>query len=421
MRIAFIGNCQVESFAVSARHMLDGAEISVFDYSQTYSRSEEARRRFVLGLHSTDLVFAQTATFSHTSEHDLRDVLGDRLVTIANFYFRGLFPDSCYVGTFAARLDTPSALHNVVVLDGFRRGLSQEAVCARLDGAGWDALGVADAWSSSVAEMRAREAGGVLDVPLGELMEEACRRYPAFLTMNHPSGRLITEYFSKVLDHVGLRYRRPAENTYPDALARHDMVPIHDFVAERHELPYRTRQSWKINALGGAVSREDYVGACYKAYAQQKPESLLVHSPTDLVASLRQSAFRHLVEDGGVETARDQMLSEAVRRSREGRLAISLAQMLRPLETAVAELQAVVAQPDPRDAAMEPRFQELADRLQRVEEAARLAEAAGRADVLASVARLRDRAENLHRLLRLAVGLAVTAVLLELGRLIFAR
>ncbi len=420
MRIAFIGNCQVESFAVSARHMLGDAEISVFDYSQSYSRDEEARRRYALGLHSTDYVFAQTATFTHTSEHDLRELLGDRLVTIANFYFRGLFPDSCYVGDFTARLDAPSTLHSVIVLDGFRRGLSEEAVCANFSNASLAALGLADSWSSSMAEMRAREAGGVLDVRLGDLMEEACRRYPAFLTMNHPSGRLVTEYFCKVLDHVGLRYRRPAEDTYPDALARHDMVPIHDFVAELYELPYRTQQSWKINALGGATSREDYVSACFAAYAQQDPAKLLVHSPTDLVAALRASAFRHLVEHDGAAAARHQCVPDMSRRSRESRLSGSLAHALQPLGTLLAGVSAA-AQPRATAGTTDSGLQGLTERLRTMEQAARQAEAASRADILAGIGGLRDRLDGLHRLARLAVGLAVLVLVLELAHLLLAR
>ena len=419
MRIAFIGNCQVESFAVSARHMLEDAEISVFDYSQMYSRDEEARRRYVLGLHSTDYVFAQTATFTHTSEHDLREILGNRLVTIANFYFRGLFPDTCYVGDFAARLDLPSTLHSVIVLDGFRRGLSEEAVCARFSSASLDAMGLADAWSSSMAEMRAREANGVLDVPLGELMEEACRRYPAFLTMNHPSGRLITEYFAKVLDHLGLRYSLPAEAPHPDALARHDMVPIHDFVAERHGLPYRTQQSWKINALGGATSREDYVKACFEAYAQHDPVSLLVHSTTDLVASLRQSAFRHLVEHDSAAAARHQGLPGTSRRSWERKFSGSLVQALQPLETLVAGLSA--AEPRAMAETIDARLQYLTNRLRVMEQATHQGEAAARAEILASVGSLHDRLDSLHRFVRLAVGLAVMALVLELVHLVFAR
>ena len=49
MRIAFVGNCQVESCAVSAKYMLDAAEISMFDYSQPYSKNEEERRRYAGG------------------------------------------------------------------------------------------------------------------------------------------------------------------------------------------------------------------------------------------------------------------------------------------------------------------------------------------------------------------------------------
>ena len=424
MRIAFIGNCQVESLAVSARHMLDHAQTSIFDYSQLYSRDAEARRRYVLGLHSTDYVFAQTATFSHTSEHELREVLGDRLVIIANFYFRGLFPDTCYVGDFHARLDTPSTLHSVLVLDGYRRGLSEEAVCARFDGATLDAMGLGEAWSSSMAEMRAREAGGVLDVPAADMVEAAARSYPAFLTMNHPSGRLVTEYFSAVLDHVGLAHRTPAEDSYPDALARHDMVPIHDFVAERHGLAYRTRQCWKVNSLGGAVSREDYVAACYRAYAQLDPARLLVHSPTDLVAALRRSAYRHLVEHDGADAARNPSLPDPARRSREGRFAASLATAMQPLAASAAEVFAAVEAVHAAAATIGPGVQALADSLDARDQALRRAasvKAATRTEMRASVNDLRDRVDEVHRLVRLAVGFAGLAVAAELVRLAVGR
>ncbi len=420
MRIAFIGNCQVESLAVSARHMLDGAEVSIFDYSQPYSRDAEVRRRYVLGLHSTDYVFAQTAVFSHTSEHDLRAVLGDRLVTIANFYFRGLFPDTCYVGDFNTRLDAPSTLHSVIVLDGFRRGLSEDAVCARFDGATLDAMELGHAWSSSAAETRAREANGVLDVPVGDVVEAAARRYPAFLTMNHPSGRLVTEYFAKVLDHLGLPYRTPDEDSYPDALARHDMVPIHDVVAERHGLAYRTRQCWKVNSLGGAVSREDYVAACYRAYAQLDPARLLVHSPTDLVASLRGSAYRHLVEPGSADAAR---LPEPARRSPDRRSAASFATAVQPLEASLAGVSVAVEKVHAAAATVGPGVQALADRLDARDEALRRAAseaAAARAELRASVNDVGDRVDALYRLVRLAVGLAGLAVAAELVRFVAA-
>ena len=428
MRVAIIGNCQVESFAVAAEHMLDGPEISIFDYSQTYSRSEEDRRRYVLGLHSTDYVFAQTATFSHTSEHDLREVLGDRLVTIANFYFRGLFPDTCYIGDFHARLEKPSTLHSVIVLDGFRRGLSEEAVCDRFRSITLDELGLGEAWASSLVEMRAREAGGVLDVPVGDLMEEACRRYPAFLTMNHPSGRLVTQYFSKVLDHLGVSHRLPAEGTYPDALARHDMLPIYDFVAERHELSYRTGQSWKVNSLGGAVSREDYVAACYQAYAKQDPASLLIHSPTDMVASLRASPYRYLVEPDMTESTRNFRLPMVGRRSRDRRFSTALTHSLHPVQASIVEVSAFVhdasaaAQRARSEAeAIGPKLEHLASHLENDARRRATADIKAGEDIVASLHSLRDRVDGLHRLVRLALFLTILPVLAELARLLFAR
>ncbi len=82
MRIALIGNCQVQSLSVAARLMLDDVVLKTFDYSEAYSRDEENRKRFAAKLDDVDYVFAQTALLSYTSKKDLRPVLGDRLVIL---------------------------------------------------------------------------------------------------------------------------------------------------------------------------------------------------------------------------------------------------------------------------------------------------------------------------------------------------
>jgi hypothetical protein len=298
MKIALIGNCQVQSLAISAALMIAGVEIETFDYSQSYARDEERRKQFASTLKSFDYVFAQTALLSFTSEKDLRPILGDKLVTIANFYFRGLFPDSCYVGDYATRLEEPAAVNSLLVLDAFRRGLTEQAACQSFTLDAFERLGLLDAWHSSMAEMRKREANNVVDIPAADFMEDAARRYHSFLTMNHPTARLLTEYFGKVLDHVGIAHRVPAPGSYPDALADHDTNPIHDCIADYYHLHYRTLQFWRINSLGRSfTNREDYVAACYAAYRRADPATLVAHSPTDMVASLLNSTHRYLADN----------------------------------------------------------------------------------------------------------------------------
>ena len=288
MHIALIGNCQVQTLAVVAGRMLDDATIHVFDYSEAYSHDEFARLAFAEEVSCCDYIFTQTALLSHTNERDLRERYGNKVVTIANFYFRGLFPDSCYVGGFGHRLDRPSSVNSIIVLDAFRRGLSADQAMAAFRIDTLHRLGLLDAWQSSMAEMRRREANNVVDVPGAVLMEDACRSYPAFLTMNHPSAPLLCDYLSKVFDTVGVRHSHINALSFPDPLAHHDTTPVLDMVAEHQRLPYRTAQRWKINSLDQRfVGLEEYVSAFYAAYRAVDPRSLLVHSPTDVVPRLR--------------------------------------------------------------------------------------------------------------------------------------
>jgi hypothetical protein len=298
LRIALIGNCQVQSLSACAAAMLDAQEILVFDYSEPYSRDEAQRQAFADRLGTCDWIIAQTASMSHTSELDLRPRYGGKLITIANFYFRGLFPDSCYIGDFSHRLQAPLTVHSVVVLDAFLRGLSAKAAVKHLNIETMQRLELLDAWDSSMAEMRSRESTGTVDVPAADMLEDACRRYPAFLTMNHPSAPLLSDYLHRVFACAGIKHREINALNMADPLAHHDTTPILDEVAEHLRLPYRVSQRWKINSLGARyVDREEFVCACYDAYRLAPPGSLLVHSPVDLVAALRSDPRRAYLVD----------------------------------------------------------------------------------------------------------------------------
>ena len=288
MRVAFIGNCQVQTLAVLSRVMLDASEIRVFDYSEPYSRIEANRQRFAENLTDCDWIFAQTALLNYTSERDLRPIYGGKLITIANFYFRGLFPDSCYIGDYSHRVSDPIAVNSILVLDAYRRGLSEAGALRQFAIDVVERLGLLDAWPSSMDEMRRREANGSVDVRAADLMEEACRQYPAFLTMNHPGAPLLADYLRQVFSFAGINHGHVNALKVVDPLAEHDTTPILDEVAEHYRLPYRVSQKWKINAMGRRfIGREEFIAVCYEAYRRCDPERLLVHSPTDLVAALK--------------------------------------------------------------------------------------------------------------------------------------
>ena len=286
-RLAFLGNCQVQSFSVIAPLLVDDAEVRAFDYADPATHNDASRAAFADGLADADLIFAQTTGMSHTGHRELRARYPGRVVTIANFYFRGLFPDSIYVGAFGERISYPSTMNSLVVLDAFRRGLteSQAECCFNRDNL--QRLGVFSAWAASIAEMRRREDPAEVDVPAAALIDEACHRYPAFLTMNHPTVTLLADYLGRAFVHAGLRPRTLNAAMVPDPLRQHDETPVLDAVAEHYGLPYRTTQRWRVYSQTARwIDRSEYVGHCYHAYRGTDVDRLRVHSPTDLVAQL---------------------------------------------------------------------------------------------------------------------------------------
>ena len=392
MRIALIGNCQVQTMALLAGRMLDGAEIRVFDYSQAYSRDEATRARFADGLGDCDLILVHTAHLSHTGERDLRPRYGGRMLTVANFYFRGLFPDSCYIGDFAHRLDAPLTVHSVLVLDAFRRGLSEEEALLQFDIEAMARLGLLDAWDASMEEMRRREAHGTVDVPAAAMMEEACRTYPAFLTMNHPSVLLVADYLARVFDHAGLRQRPAAAHALPDPLAEHDTTPVLDEVAEYLGLPWRATQRWKLHSAGKRhIDRREFVAACYEAYRAEPAARLLVHSPTDLVAAFAADpAHEYLVRADAVPPAGARPPPPAGARAAGPSVPVTLivreevARAVRPLAVALADIRLHTHKAHSFLEVIDPKVERLAHRLDQVE-AREAAAAAAAAAALAPV------------------------------------
>jgi hypothetical protein len=283
-RIGFLGNCQIQTMAMLAPLMVDGAETVCLDYSMAESRDESYRLAFADQLETCDFVFAQLAAFSVTNHAELRARFGGKVVTMANFYFRGLFPDSCYVGAFGKRLEEPSMVNSVVVLDAFLQGATPEEAMGAFNKENYQRLGLLDAWTLSMREMRQRESAGSVDVPGADIMEQACLCYPAFLTMNHPSIVLLADYLSAVFVKGGLAHRQVNAAALKDPLAHHDTTPVDDVIAQVLQLPYRGSQRWRINALGSRfIDREEFIARFYTTYAKTPRETLLVHSPTDLV------------------------------------------------------------------------------------------------------------------------------------------
>ena len=197
----------------------------------------------------------------------------------------------------------------------------------------------------------------------------------------------------------------PPPGTYPDALADHDMTPIYDFVADHYRLEYRTAQTWTLNSLGrGFTSRADYTAAFYSAYNQADPATLVVHSPTDMVASLLESPHRYLVDGAALPSTATRCRTDTAGESRAAALTHrQLALALRPLKERLDETATFIHKVHSFAQIMDPKVERLTQDLS--------AEARQQLELRASV-------QGLAKRMLVLTGLVLILILIELANLI---
>lgn len=281
--VGVVGNCQGESIAFLLQEILPDIEVLCFDVADPEAALKDpGLDAFVEALARTDGIFVQPNRAGPLSHVALKAAYPEKTFVIGNFYFRGLHPDLCYVGAVADRFQEPSLYHSLIVLDSFRRGLSEKKACRRFCDEGFAELGLWDAWETSLDELRRRDEA--LDFPIADLVETYCHERQGFLTINHPTLGLLTHYIGAVLREMGYALTLMNIGAIEDPLTRHDVPPVWDAVAEHNGLPYRTTQKWMIFRWGRRfLDLPTYVEKCYAAYRTAPQNRLKVHSPLDML------------------------------------------------------------------------------------------------------------------------------------------
>ena len=296
LKIGIIANCQSQTLAVLTQHMLPQAKTTVLDLSSPDSRDETYRKQLCESMHDHDFIFIQTHDLTYSNEQAMRESCRGQVIKIANFFFRGLHPDMCMLGDFDSRVDIFSRNHSVVILDGYLRGLSAQQTIESFTSENYKRLGLFDAWEASLSEMRTRDTS--VDFPASHLIEESVRRYPAFLTMNHPTLRLMYDYFHGVLNGLEVKHNQIDISRIADPMNVHDITGVMDIVCEHHNLPYRTSETWRIEAFNRQYLKiPQLVEAFFRAYQDIAIEDLCIHSPLDMVAKFKENAsLRFLID-----------------------------------------------------------------------------------------------------------------------------
>ncbi|WP_404711729.1 WcbI family polysaccharide biosynthesis putative acetyltransferase [Sphingomonas sp. MMS24-J13] len=281
MRIGLIGNCQVQTLEAVLGVMLPGSIFSVLDFSKPEWQDAAKREVFSGQLSECDIVFAHPNVYSHVSTEELRNLLGKKLALIGNFYFRGYFPDICYIGGIGKRLPNLLSYHSIVVVRSYLLGQTPEQCLADFSEKKYSEFGFFEDWKISLEALRGRDA--TVDYPIADLVEEFAVDRQIFHTVNHPTIDLIAYYLSDVCKKLGLQI--PATRLWmtADPLYEYGMPPVFDFLAGHHNLRFRSTQFYKMSGAQ-FITADAFIRGSYRQYdiANLREEPIAISSPGEL-------------------------------------------------------------------------------------------------------------------------------------------
>ncbi len=212
MKIALIGNCQIEPLGKILRLLLPGVELpmlpSVHQITPAYYSQVEAC------LASADWVIGQFITESYNVEmvrtNVLRERFGERLIVWPNAYFSSYAPeydvihDSDYLNFTGPLFD----YHSEKIVLAFLKGLSvDDTVRFITEPSSFDERQYGRSVEKNLTELREREIN--TDIIISDYIEMSFMTQRLFFIMNHPAASVLVELATKILNRMSI----PAEFT----------------------------------------------------------------------------------------------------------------------------------------------------------------------------------------------------------------
>ncbi|MCB1380757.1 MAG: hypothetical protein KDK89_20670 [Alphaproteobacteria bacterium] len=160
------------------------------------------------GLRKCDLVLAQSVSDNYPTRFvrlvNLRQELGDKVLSWPNIFFKGQCPDICYARLpGGGRILGPlGEYQSSVSLNAWRRGLEVKDVVTAYRKGGDLISDYASVPAQSLQELADRER--TLDTAISDYIAEQWRREELFFTFNHPRLKLLEMLAERILAKAGV-------------------------------------------------------------------------------------------------------------------------------------------------------------------------------------------------------------------------
>jgi len=182
--------------------------------------------------------------FGPLSVNQIKQTFASRnVILVPNFFFSGLHPDLTYLGDMGQRVVGPlSEYHSKLVLLGYVSGLSPEDTEALFNEEVYSRLGFFREYEKSLGESYRRDEQ--LSVTFSQEMEGLLKRELCFLSVNHPTSFLLSEFCSKLARELEARGIGEFANwpggsaTLVNYLAKNVIFPVYPEIVRYHNLGF---------------------------------------------------------------------------------------------------------------------------------------------------------------------------------------
>jgi len=267
------GNCQAEAVRrILSTHAGFAREYQLLRVPAVHEITERQLALIKRRLPVVDVLIAQQVKDGYRDMELGTDQLIEHLRPDARVvrwpvaYYEGLHPFLAYINLGSPiAVDAPiTSYHDVRIIYAAQQGWGVERTVEFLRDFHVDPAWIRDTAEGSLVELARREER--LDVKLSGAIADPAVHLHSFMTVNHPSNRLITEVAKQTLDHLGIANSEvvlEARQTYLD----HLMAPREPQVLAALGLDGSSTQSdWIVH--GTAVPLRDVVEAHLAQYAE---------------------------------------------------------------------------------------------------------------------------------------------------------
>lgn len=267
-RIVVIANCHCLPIAKILSLGLSGYSCEFIDVN-FLDREPFLSRVHNLIADPADFVFSfpLSARWKGLDMETLRAVYGNKFVTFTNIHFDGLHPDITYIGQMGARVQGfLSDYHSKLILYSYASGRTVIECLDLFNNADYGKIGYLSAFDTAQANLLDRD--GECDVKFCNTFIELIRSIPSLYTVNHPADHVFNLLTKTLCDFVGLPFIKYPEQYLTNQLSENVIWPVYDRLAEAHNLPYRTPQTFLTTQSfeGRTTTFAETITRFYSAY-----------------------------------------------------------------------------------------------------------------------------------------------------------